>query len=131
MTLYWKAAGGILISLVLWITLQKQEKDMSLLLSLAVCILGTTVLSSFLEPVISLMRELEALSGLQDGILGRLLKVLGIGLTGEITALLCLDAGNAAMGKLAGLLSTGAMLYLSIPMIRALIELIQEILGFL
>lgn len=131
MAIYWKTAGGILISLVLWITLQRQEKDMALLLSIGVCALAGAVLVSLLEPVTELMAQIEACSASEEGILSRLLPILGIGIAGEMIALLCADAGNAALGKITSLLSTGAMLYGCIPMIRSLLELLQEILGFL
>jgi len=125
---YWKAVGGILVSLVLWISLQKQEKDLSLLLSIGVCVLSTMVLLFFLEPVVSFLQELSNLGQIQDGLLGSLLRILGIGLTGEITAMLCTDGGNSVMARIVGLLTAGAMLLLSLPMIRSLLTLIQEIL---
>ena len=125
---YWKTLGGILIVLVLWISLQKQEKDLSLLLSMAGCILGAMVLLSLLEPAVGFLQEIEVLAGLGEGVMGTLLKVLGVGLTGELAAMLCNDGGNAALGKLAGLLTTAVMLLLSIPMMQSLLTLIQEIL---
>jgi len=128
---FWKAAAGMLIAAVLWLTLQKQEKDIALLLTLAVCIMTFAVLVGYLEPVLDFLRTLAALGQLQDGMLGLLLKAIGIGLTGEIAGNICTDAGNASMGKLMRMLTSGAILCLAIPLFQALLSLVQEILGML
>ena len=58
-----------------------------------------------------------------------LLKVTGIGMVTEIAALVCKDAGNESMGKSMQLLGTATILWLSMPLLTALIELLQKILG--
>ena len=47
----------------------------------------------------------------------------------ELACILCTDAGEGAMGKALGLLSSGAMLWLSLPLLRQLLELIGEVLA--
>ena len=41
----------------------------------------------------------------------------------------CTDAGNGALGKALQLLTGAVILWLSIPLIQALIELLSEMLG--
>ena len=43
--------------------------------------------------------------------------------------LVCKDAGNESMGKSMQLLGSAAILYLSVPLFAALLELLQKILG--
>jgi stage III sporulation protein AD len=61
--------------------------------------------------------------------LGIMLKAVGIGLVVEMGALICTDAGNAALGKTLQLLGAAAVLWLSIPLADSLMELLEQILG--
>ena len=58
-----------------------------------------------------------------------LLKVVGTALIAEIVTLVCMDGGNASMGKALQFLAAAVILWLSLPMLTALLELIEEILG--
>ncbi len=128
---FWKCAAGLLVAVILWLTVDSRQKDLSVLLTLAACSMGGMVVIGYLEPVLDLMRWLQNLGQLDEGMLGILLKAAGIGLTGEFAAMVCCDAGNAAMGKMLRMLGCGAILWLSVPMVQSLMTLIQEILGML
>lgn len=43
--------------------------------------------------------------------------------------MVCTDAGNASLGKAVQLLGTAVILWLSLPLFKALVELLQSILG--
>ena len=60
--------------------------------------------------------------------LGILLKAVGIGLVSEIAGLVCNDAGNGSLGKTLQMLGSAVILYLSLPIFTAMLELIREIL---
>lgn len=128
MEAFWKCTAGILIAVVLT-GLCRQEKDLALLVSMAVCAMVLGVALRLLEPVAELMQELEALGNLDGDFLELLLKSAGIGLTAEVSASVCTDGGNAALGKVLRLLGSGAILCLSVPMLRTLMDLIQEMVG--
>lgn len=125
--LQWTAL--ILIGLILSLVLGKQSKDMSLLLTLAVCVLVCLGALEFLEPVMELLRELRRLGGLDSEAVSILLKAAGIGLLSELAGLLCNDAGESALGKVLQILSNAAILWLSLPLFRQIIELIGEVLA--
>ena len=125
-----KTVAGILIGLVLWICLQKQEKDMALLLTLCICAMGATVALKAFTPVLEMLQQLETLGQLQNGILSVLMKATGIGLVTELAGMICADAGNGAMEKTVQLLGSITMLVLALPIFQTLLNLIQEILGF-
>ena len=129
MTLFWKAAAGALVTVVLGLALGKQEKDISLLLTMAVCAMVAVIAISYLEPMLDFLRRLEALGDLQGDMLGILMKAMGTGLVSEIAGMICTDAGNAALGKAMQMLGSAAILYLSLPIFTALMDLIQQILG--
>ena len=125
--LQWTAL--ILIGLILSMVLGKQSKDMSLLLTLAVCVLVCLGALEFLEPVTALLRELRRLGELDSEAVSILLKAAGIGLLSELAGLLCADAGENALGKVLQILSSAAILWLSLPLFRQIITLIGEVLA--
>lgn len=129
MALFLKTAAGVLLTLVLLAELRRQEKDLALLLSMAVCAMVCLGAVSLMEPVVELLGELEALGELDGKFLELLLKSAGIGLTAEVSAAICADGGNAALGKVLRLLGSAAILCLSVPMFRTLMEVIQEMVG--
>lgn len=129
MALFWKATAATLITVILTLTLGKQGKDMSVLLSMSVCCMVACAAISFLEPVLEFFRELEALANIRGNGLDVLLKVLGISLVAEISAMVCTDAGSSSLGRVIQMLGSAAMLWLSVPVFRMLLEVIQKILG--
>lgn len=126
---FWKAAAAVLIAVVLGLAVGKQEKDISVLLTMAVCCMVAVTAISYLEPVLDLLWELESTAELQNGVLGILLKAAGIALVAEIAGMICSDAGNGSLGKTLQMLGSAAILYLSIPIFQTFLTLIREILG--
>ena len=127
MSLFWKAAAAVLLAVVLGLSLGKQ-KDIGVLLTMAVCCMVAMIAISYLEPVLDFLRELETLGDLQGDMLGILLKAVGIGLVSEIAGLVCTDAGNGSLGKTLQMLGSAVILYLSLPIFTAMLELIREML---
>ncbi len=124
-----QTAAGVLAATVLWIILSKQGKEYALILSLGACCLVFVVAFQFFHPVVELLRQLQNLGDLQPEWLSVVLKAVGIGLVVEMSSLICADAGNAALGKTMQILGAVAVLWLSIPLINSIIELLQQILG--
>lgn len=129
MDTFWKAAAAVLLAVVLVPAVAKTEKDISVLLTMAVCCLVAAAALSYLEPVLDLLWELKALGDLSGEMLGVLMKAVGIGLVAEIAGMICADAGNGSLGKTLQILASAAILYLSIPLFQAFLTLVQEILN--
>ena len=125
---YLRWAAVVLIGLILALVLGKQSMEMGLRLTLAVCVLVSIAALGFLEPVTALLRELDRLGQLDGQALSILIKCAGIGILSELAGLLCADAGEGAMGKALSLLSNAAMLWLSLPLIEQLLNMIGEVL---
>ena len=129
MDLFWKAAAGILLALILVLTLEKQERDIGTLLTIAVCCMTGIAAMQLLEPVLDFLYELQTLTYMEGSVLRTLFRLAGIGLVAELVAMICSDAGCASLGKTLQLLASCMILYLSIPIFQNMIELIQEIMG--
>lgn len=131
MSEFWKAAAAVLITVILCLAIGKQERDVSALLTMVVSCMTAMIAISYLIPVLDFLRQLEITGNLQEGMLDILLKAIGITLIAELAGKVCADAGYGSLGKGLQMLGNAAVLYLSIPIYKALLNLIQDILGAL
>lgn len=129
MELFWKAIAVSLLTAILGVVMGKQNKDISVVLSIAGCVLIAGLAAVYLDPVVHFLEDLERMGNLRGDMLGILLKAVGIGLISEIAAVVCADSGNAGLGKMLQLIGSVVILWLSIPVFRALLDLVQTILG--
>ena len=123
-----KAAGAVLITIVLSLLLSSRDKSWASVLTMGVCAMVLLSGMSYLNPVLEFIRQLETLAGLQSDMIKILLKTSGIGILTEITVLLCADSGNTSLGQSLRILSTAVILWLSLPLFQSLLELIRKIL---
>ena len=123
-----KAAAGALIAAILGIILQRQGKEYTFVLVLAVGVMGACLTLSYIKPVISFLDELRVIGNLDSEVLRILFKAVGIGLVAEISATICADSGNASLGKMLQLLSAAVILWLSLPILEQVMDLIVEVL---
>lgn len=128
MDVFIKAACGALVALLIYLILAKQGKDVSLLLTVAACCMIAAAAVNYLEPVVGFFEKLQNLGQLDSEMFGIILKAVGMGILAEITALICADAGNSALGKTLQFLATAVILWMSVPLFTSLIELVEEIL---
>lgn len=129
MEAFWQGAAAVLLTVILGLALGRQGKETALLLTLAVCCMVCCLAVSYLQPVVDFINQLQSIGQLDSEMLEILLKAVGIGLIGEIASLICTDVGNAALGKTLQLLSAAVILWLSLPLLNQLLELVQDILG--
>ena len=131
MNVFIKAVAGVLVALILWISLGKQNKDFSVLLTLMVCSMVFMMAISFLRPLVQFVKKLQSMGGLDKDMVGVVMKAVGIGVIGEICTLICKDAGNESLGKALQFLATTVVLWISIPVFEKLLTLLDDILGTL
>jgi stage III sporulation protein AD len=124
-----QTVAGVLIALVMWIILSGRSKEYAQVLSIGACCLVLGLGLRFTEPIFELLDHLQAMGNLKSDWLSAMLKAVGIGLVVEIGVLICTDAGNAALGKSLQTVGTIAVLWVSVPLLNALIALLEDILG--
>ena len=127
--LFWKLCGGALITGVLVLMLMKQDRDLALILGMAACAMTAAAGLAILEPVLEFLQKLETMGDLHNGVLGVLLKITGIGLTGELSSAILTDSGNASLAKCLRMAATALMLNLSLPVLEILLDLMESVLG--
>lgn len=123
-----KVAAGVLMAVTVGLTLSKNSKDMAMLLALSVSAMVLVAAISFLEPVFLFFNKLQSLGHLNGQLLDTLIKAVGIGILSEIVSLICVDSGNASMGKAMQILASAVILWISIPLFTELLDLIEGML---
>ena len=129
MEIFWKAAAVIVLTVILEAAVGKSEKDIAAVLSVTACCIVMTVAMQYLSEVITFLRELAGWFGGSESLMERMLKVSAVALVTELTSLISSDAGNSSLGKAANILGNAAILYLSVPLLDSLLQIIQEITG--
>ena len=129
MEVFLRATAAVLVAVIMYLVLNSHNKELALLLTLAVCCAVIAAAGQFVEPVIGFLNTLKQVGQLDNGYLSIVLKVVAIGFLSEVAALVCNDAGNATLGKVLQMLAACVILWLSIPLLNNLLELVQNILG--
>lgn len=128
MDIFLKVTAGILLSLILILMLAKGGKDYSIAIVIVAGCLIAVAAYSFLGPVLDFADSLQDAAQLDSQMFTVVLKAVGISLLTEITSSICADSGSAALGKLLQIFSGIVVLWLSLPIFSALLELVKDIL---
>ena len=99
MELFLQATAAVLLAVIMFLVLNRQDKEIAMLLTVAVCTMVIYIAGRYIESVMDFLRQLQQMSGLGSDYLSILMKVVGIGFLSEIACLVCTDAGNASLGK--------------------------------
>ena len=108
--------------------LKRGQKEIALLFSLAAAVFVFLCILPQIETLTSTFREWAELSGMPE-VFGALLKALGIVLIGRITADLCKDAGYQTIAGQIQIFGKLSVLAVSMPVLLALLDVIQNFLG--
>ena len=128
MEVFVKTIAGALITVILSLSISKHGKDISLLLTVAVCCMIVTAAFAYLDPVIDFFDKLQTVGKLDSGMITILFKAVGMGMLSEVAGLICEDAGHAALGKSVKLLASAVIVWMSLPILTSLLDLVENIL---
>ena len=127
MELFFQVIGAVFLSLILTLMLKQGNPGVAGMLSLLTCVLILILAVGQLRPLADFFHVLEGIINLDSSLLKTLFKAVGISIIAQIAELICTDSGNSAMGKALQLMASAVIICLSIPMITAFLELIEEI----
>ena len=97
-----QAAALAMVGAVLAVVVQKQSKEISVLLVIACSAVILALAVWFLEPVVDFVTELRLLGQLDGATVTILLKTAGVGLLAELAGAVCEDAGRGLWPKWCG-----------------------------
>ena len=126
---FWKTTALVLLTVILSLSLDKMERDISAVMGIVALCIAACAAVTILNPVLNYLVELQRLFHLPDDLISILMKAVGIALVAELSATICADAGNASLGKMLQILGGAAVLTLSVPMFRTLMTIIKEMIG--
>ena len=129
MDYFWKALSIAFIVIIVSCLIEKNEKDIYVLLTISACIIIGFVAAHYLSPAMDLLKQLQRVGGIHWDMLTILIKATGIGFISEIMSCICIDSGNSGLGKLIQIMSTSLILSMSIPLFETLLETLQNVLG--
>ena len=128
MEVFFQTVGCVLITIVLCLTVGNLNKSFSALLAMIVCAMVLLLGLHYLKPVAAFVRELETLGNLSGDMIQILTKTALICMLTEISALLCSDSGNSSLAQALRITGAVVILWLSLPVFRRLLNLVQKIL---
>ena len=101
-------------------------------LAMGVTVLGCVVILliavQFLEPIKNFLDRLRELSGLSAAATAPMIKVAAVGILSQISGSICEDAGETTLKNAIQIAGMALSLYLSLPLLSAVLELLEEML---
>lgn len=107
----------------------KQVKpDFASLVTLAGGVVILLLLIGYISSILDVFKGLIDKANLSPTLFSSILKIIGIGYLTEFTANLCSDTGNSSLASKVGLAGKIIILFLALPIITNLLEVIMGIL---
>lgn len=127
--LFLKAAAAAILATVCATFFRRENRSFSMLLSIAACFVILVLLATILEPILTFSKELAGLANLDMAYLRPVFKCVGIAIIVQVVAPACRDAGETAIAATIELCASVVALYLSLPLLSAVIQMIKELMG--
>lgn len=109
--------------------LKQIRPEYALYISLATCVVILILASGRLSYVFEMVEKLQSYIPVDSVYLTALMKMVGITYVGQFASGLCRDAGYSAVASQIELFAKISILALSMPVLAALLETIQEFLA--
>ena len=117
-----------LIGSVICLVIRRESPEMSLLLALTVAVLVVVLALDVLGTVLAFAESLRAAAGISPAVVRPVLGAVGIGILTRLAADICRDAGQAAIASAVELMGTAAAIYIALPLMETVLEMIGGLL---
>ncbi len=121
-------AAAALIGGLCAVFLKREAGELSLLLSIATSMILLSLVTAGAIEILSLLRQLAETADISNALLAPMLKVLGIEVITNLVVHICRDAGESGIASAVELAGAVCALYASIPVIQAVLILIEGLL---
>ena len=125
----WKFAAMAIVCTLLCTVLKQHGAELSSVLALAGCVGLLIAALTVLSPVMTFLRRLSGLAGINAALLAPVLKAAAVGLLTQLTESFCKDAGEGALAKAVELCGGILALYALLPLASSVAELLQRMAG--
>lgn len=117
-----------IIAVLLAITFKKGKEEYSLYISIAACFIILLLGISKLETILDTINRLQGYIKINKAYINILVKIIGITYVTEFSASLCKDSGYHAIGEQVELVGKLSILAISMPILLALLDTINNFL---
>ncbi len=111
------------------LVLRHRAGEFAPVLAALACAMLLVFAVSKLRPVLDMLERLETMTGVSSTILAPVFKTALIGILTNIAAGVCADSGEKGVASMVELCGTVMALYLSAPLVSAVLELLGDLLG--
>ena len=123
-----KIIGVALITAITAIILRSTKPELSFAVTLVGVIVVLTFVVDMLEGTMAVFTSISQIAGVENGLLKMLLKIVGVGYITEFGAGILTDFGSGSMADKVTLAGKITILFLSLPVVESLLQLLG---GFL
>lgn len=124
-----RVAAAAVTAAVLGAVLRRHTPELGLLLVLAAGLWMLGVCANALGAALEVLRELTGLTGMDEELLAPVVKTVALSLLTRLTAEVCRGAGEGGIAAFVETAGTVLALGVSLPMVRAVMILMGELLG--
>ena len=128
MELVTQTAGICVVAALLGLVLRRGSPEITLLLALAAAAAVLMALGRPLGELLAFLNRLAEQTGVPSALFHPLYKTVGIAMVVKVGGGLCRDAGESALASVLELVGTVCALLTALPLLRAVLELIGELL---
>ena len=122
------AAVGV-TAVVLSAVLTKNTPELALLLVLAAGVWMLAEVAGSLRAAVALMEELARQAGLSEALLEPVVKTVALSILTKLTVEICRSAGEGGVAAFVETAGTALALLAALPLVRAVAQLMGELLG--
>lgn len=115
-------------SAILAVLLRQHCHEQSLMVALGACTAVAGAFMAFLAPLVSEMQNIFSEAGISDSYISLIFKAAAVCFITQITCEICRDSGENAIASVAEMWGRGAVTFMSLPVLKALLERINEII---
>ncbi|MCL2568653.1 MAG: stage III sporulation AC/AD family protein [Oscillospiraceae bacterium] len=117
-----------LVGSVLCLVIRKNSPEMGLVLALAVTLLMVGLGMELVSAIVDFLEALHDAAGLSPALLSPLLRTVGIAIITRLASDICKDAGQSAIASAVELAGTVAALYIALPLMQTVFQMIGGLL---
>lgn len=122
-----KVIGVGVVGLVVASLLKKDKPELTLLAVIATGAMILVIILSSLSTAIATFADLVAKAGLDDGLFGGVLKLVGVGYLTEYAASLATDAGSTSIASKIQLAGKVTIFLMGVPVLTTLVDLLAQL----
>ena len=124
-----KIIGIGLISLIIAITVKQYKPEFAIYISIMAGILIFALAFDKLAEIVRLLTNLANKTSVNNKFINLLIKITGIAILTEFAVSLCKDAGESSVGSKVELAGKVVIFYIAMPVLTAILQLIDTLLG--